>query len=158
MKIKLVKIISFVICLISLLSIAGCNTQKDTGKQDDGTYENSGLEITVMDANNKVLYNHLSPHTEILSLDEEYYLTVHVSIGAAFIPYSGVNVKYDEEYIEVSPLPEPYEGEVYSLRGLKECTNCLIEFYSVKYYLDSDGNMTTDGEISRYCSIVVNFS
>lgn len=153
MKLKFLKIISTIICCVSLLSIAGC-------KDDDNNIidKSVGLRITLSDSNNNTLYNDKTLQPEILSLDEVYYLTVQVTGGAAFITYDNINVKYDKDYIEVSALTEQYEGQVYSLKGLSECNNCIIEFYQIKYYLDSNGNITTDGDLRTYCSIVVSFS
>lgn len=170
MKIKLLKVISIILCLCSilLLSVAGCKTQEqddntgkpseDIGKTDnDGVPKKSGLHITVKDLNNKILYSSSSKQTETLSLEEEYYFFVEAG-GGAFVGYGGIHMKYDEECIEISPLPEPYDGEIYYLRGLKECTNCLVECFTIRYYIDSDGHIKTDGEIDRYCSIVISFS
>lgn len=160
MKIKFFRIIGAIICCVLLLSIGGCKYDDNTGNTDDDdiTDKSIGLRITLSDSDNNNLYNDRTLQPEILSLDEVYYLTVQVTNGAAFISYDNINVKYDKDYIEVAALNEQYEGQVYSLRGLSECTNCIIEFYQVKYYLNSNGNITTDGDLRTYCSIVVNFS
>lgn len=153
MKLKFLKIISAIICCVSLLSIAGC-------KDDDDNVINKsiGLRITLSDSNNNTLYNDKTLQPEILSLNEIYYLTVQVTGAAAFITYDNINVKYNKDYIEVSTLTEQYEGQVYSLKGLSECSNCIIEFYQIEYYLDSNDNIITDGNLRTYCSIVVSFS
>jgi len=159
MKIKFLRIISAIICCVLLLFIAGCKDDDTKNTDDDNVINKSvGLRITLSDSNNNELYDNRTLQPEILSLDEVYYLTVEVTGGAAFIPYDSINVKYDKEYIEVSALDEPYYGEVYSLKGLSECNDCIIEFFQLKYYLDSNGSWQTDGDLRTYCSIAVSFS
>ena len=160
MKAKFIKIISIILCCISLISAAGCvsNNEQKENNGDNPPNTSKGLRITLNDSDNNILYNDKTLQPETLSLDEVYYLTVQITTGAAFIPYDALNIKYNAEYVEVLALTDQYEGEVYSLRGLTACNNCIIKFYSIRYYLDENGNITTDGEIYRYSSIVVNFS
>ena len=126
--------------------LAGCN-KSDNPQPNNwyGTY----IIVYVLDADKKELYSSITNLEDIpvLDLNSDYYLQLHVGPGSGLLPYSGASVKYNENEVVVQELSE-CEGELYLLRGLKECEFSELEIM----------NLATIPEYKLQCNILVSFS
>lgn len=149
------KYLTVILSVCTLLFVAGCGETKQPSNNNNEPY----LHIFIRDTDEHTIYSDLTEVAglPLLSIYEEYIILLDAGPGARFLPYENVYINYDEENIKIVALEDVYGGEMYSLRGLKDCINSVVEFYTLKHKYDSEG-VIISSEIDLSCSVYINFS
>ena len=144
------KILSFIFDFLLTVIMCGCYTP--THSQIDKEHY---IELLIEDANKKMIYDIFEEESPVLSLQEDYYLRVHLGPGAMMAIYELTTVIFDETQIVLKEI-EGEIGGLYSLKGVAECRNSKITVECKEGKLN---NSTGECEwITIQESICVNFS